>query len=161
MNSRGCFRFFAIGLMLIVVVFHFTGCVASNPQARAMKHPGMLESLPARDQEKVLRSTISEGMSKDAVFLAWGKPDSVTSGSEGGRETETWRYATLRPVFNSSSFGLGLGLGYGRGYRHRGYVHPYAVYPVTPDYLPMTSSVVRFRSGRVIAWETADLGKVR
>lgn len=116
----------------------------------------MLEGLSEADRELVLKQTISEGMSKNAVFLAWGKPDSVITGSENGRQTETWRYAALRPIY-PYPYGLGLGLGYGRGYHRHGYVAPYASYSLTPDYVPMTSSVVRFRNGRVVAWETADV----
>jgi hypothetical protein len=156
MNPRGCFHLMILCLLLGVVVFHFTGCTASNPQARAQKNPGMLEGLPAADRELVLKSTIAEGMSKDAVYLAWGKPDSVTTGSEGGRAVETWRYASLRPIYPYPIWGLGLGLGYGGGYHSHGYVAPYASYGMTPDYVPMTASVVRFKNGRVTAWETAD-----
>ena len=157
MNSRGCFRLAALCLVLGVILFHFTGCTASTPQARAQKNPAMLEGMSAEDQEMVMRSTISEGMSKNAVFLAWGRPDSVATGSENGRQIETWRYATLRPVYGFGSLGLGMGLGYGRSYRHRGgFIAPYTTFPLTPDYVPMTSSVVRFKNGRVIAWETAD-----
>jgi hypothetical protein len=154
MNPRGCFHLFAICVVLALILFQFTGCTASTPQARAQKNPGLLESLPPADRDLVLKSTISEGMSKDAVFLAWGKPDSVTSGSANGRPVETWRYAALRPVYGG--WGLGMGLGYGPGYYHRGYVAPYAGYQFTPGYVPVTSSVVQFKGGRVAAWETAD-----
>src|SRR5687767_855178 len=115
MNERGCFKIVAMALLMAGVMLHFTGCAASNPQTRIQQNPEMLDRLPAADRELVLKGTISEGMSKDAVYLAWGKPDSVTTGSENGRQTETWRYATLQPVYYH---GFGLGLGYGGGFRH-------------------------------------------
>jgi len=154
MNPRGCSHLIALCLVLGLIVFQFTGCVASTPLARAQQNPGMLENLPKADRELVMNKTIAEGMSKDAVFLAWGKPDSVSTGSEGGRATETWRYAIMQPVWGG--WGLGLGYGYG-GYHRHGYVAPYASYGMTPGYVPQTSSVVRLRNGRVAAWETADV----
>lgn len=148
-----CFRIVAMAPLMAVVIFQFTGCAASNPQTRGQQNPQLLDSLPAADRELVLRGTISEGMSRDAVFLAWGKPDSITTGSENGRQTETWRYATLQPVYHYG--GIGLGLGYARGFRRGGHFYPGASFQLTPDYVPVTSSVVRFRNGRVVAWELA------
>jgi hypothetical protein len=154
MNRRGCFHLMGLSLLLGVAVLYLTGCTASTPLARAQKNPGMLESLSPSDRELVMKSTIAEGMSKDAVFLAWGKPDAVTTGSEGGRPTETWRYAILRPVY--PGLGFGLGYGYGYGYRRGGYIAPYGSFPLSPGYVPQTASVVRFKNGRVSAWETID-----
>jgi hypothetical protein len=110
----------------------------------------MFEQLPAADRDLVMRGTISEGMSRDAVFLAWGKPDVVTTGSEGGRQIETWRFAEMRPVY---PYGYGVGLGYGHGYYRHGGFYPYGAVGFTPGYVPVTASVVRFRNGRVVSWE--------
>jgi hypothetical protein len=139
-------------LLLCAALLHFTGCAASTPQARAQKNPDLMAAVPARDRDLVLSGTISQGMTRDAVFLAWGQPDAVTKGFERGQETETWRYATMRPVYYSPGFGYGLGYYGGRG-RH---IYPGLSMNLTPDYVPVTSSVVRFRGGRVVAWETAD-----
>ncbi len=161
MNPRGCFRFLLIGIALVVMVIQFTGCTVSSPQTRAQKHPGLLEKLSPADQDRVLRRTITEGMSRDAVYLAWGKADSLMRGSENGKEVEVWRYATLQPVYNYGGFGWGMGLGYAQGYRGRAYAAPYATYQLGPDYLPVTSAIVRFRSGKVVSWEMLNSGPPR
>lgn len=94
-------------------------------------------------------------MTRDAVFLAWGKADQVTTGSENGRPVETWRYTTLRPVYYTGSLSPLPGYyAYPYGYRRARYVYPYPGYGMTPDYVSTTSAVVRFRSGSVVAWET-------
>ncbi len=145
-----------IGLcaLLLFAVIQFTGCTVANPQTRAQQNPALLDGLSAEDRAMVLKGTISEGMTKDTVFLAWGKPDAVTTGSDRGRATETWRYATLRPVYYGGGFGYGMGY-YGGGH-HRGGFYPYLGMNLSPQYVPVTSAVVRFRGGRVVAWETAD-----
>ena len=151
MNKRGCSKIVAMGLLMAVVVLHFTGC-AATPQTRVQKNPEMLSRLSPADQILVMRGTLRDGMSRDAVFLAWGRPDSVSYGSESGRQTETWRYATLQPVYHH---GLGLGFGYGGGFHHGRHFYPGLSMNLTPHYVPRTTSVVRFRNGRVVAWEMA------
>jgi hypothetical protein len=133
------------------LIIQFTGCAATTPQVRVQQNPQMFEQLSAADRDLVLRGTISEGMTRDAVFLAWGRPDAVTTGSERGRQIETWRYATYQPVY---PYGFGVGLGYGSGYyRHGGHFYPYGSYYASPAYVPVTASAVRFQNGRVVSWE--------
>jgi hypothetical protein len=155
--KSGCFKMLALVVLGIVAAFGLTSCETASPATRAQQNPGVLESLSAEDRDLVLKGTIAEGMSKDAVLIAWGRPDRVTSGSAGGRATETWSYTSMRPIYRPH-YGLGLGYGsYGHhGYRHR-HFYPSASFGMGPDYIPVTSSVVRFRGNRVIAWETADV----
>jgi hypothetical protein len=152
--KSGCFKLIAMLIAGVAVIFGFTSCESANPATRAQKNPAAFESLPAKDRELVLKSTIAEGMSKEAVLIAWGKPDRVSTGSMNGRMAETWTYTTLRPIYRPY-YGLGLGIG-PYGYRHHG-IYPGAAFGMGPDYVPVTSSVVRFRNNRVIAWETADV----
>jgi hypothetical protein len=150
MNKRECFKVMAVTLLAAGLMIQLTGCASSTPQGRVQQNPQMFEQLPAADRDLVMRGTISEGMSRDAVFLAWGKPDVVTTGSEGGRQIETWRYAQMHPVY---PYGYGVGLGYGPGYYRHGGLYPYGTVGLTPGYVPVTASVVRFRNGRVVSWE--------
>lgn len=152
--KSGCFKLIAMLILGVFTVLGFTSCETATPATRAAKTPGVLESLSTEDRDLVLKGTISEGMSKDAVVIAWGKPDSMSYGSMNGKAVETWKYTSLRPIYRPY-YGLGVGMGY--GYGRRGHFYPGASLSMGPDYVPVTSSVVRFRGNRVIGWETADV----
>lgn len=149
-------------LLCAAAALALSGCATNTtPLARATNHPALMDSLTPFERERALRGEVAEGMSRDAVFIAWGRPDRITRGSEGGRDFEIWRYTELRPVY-STRIGVGFGGYYGGHYhRHRGhyhyhggYYHPgYATYEYGPDYIPVTASVVKFRKGRVVSWE--------
>lgn len=158
MNKRVCSKLIGLCALILFSVIPFTGCTVSNPQTRAQQNPALLDSLSAENRALVLKGTISEGMTKDTVYLAWGKPDFVTSGRDRGKVTETWRYATLSPVYYGGGFGYGMGygMGYYGGGHHRGGFYPHLGMNLSPQYVPVTSAVVRFRGGRVVAWDTSD-----
>jgi len=154
--KSGCFKMLTMLALGFAVVFGFTSCESMTPAKRAAENPGVMDRLSEADRNLVLSGTISEGMSKDAVVIAWGRPDSISHGSMGGKPVETWRYATLRPIYRPY-YGVGMGYGYGYGYRGRGYLYPGAAWGMGPDYVPVTSSICRFRNNRVIGWETSDV----
>jgi hypothetical protein len=68
----------------------FTSC--STPQTRISDHPDFYQSLSQRDQALVTQGQIRIGMSRTAVWLAWGSPDRKILGNMGGGPTETWIY---------------------------------------------------------------------
>jgi hypothetical protein len=129
----------------------FASCAPSTPQARIQKHPEKFEALGANDRALVEQGQLARGMSTDAVFLAWGAPDSVFQGSKAGKSTERWDYAGSRPVYSTSAFG-GHGFGpFGR-YGHWNPGHRFG-----PDvvYVPYRIASVWFVNSRVDAWERA------
>ena len=67
-----------------------TSC--STPQTRISDHPDLYQSLSRRDQALVNQGQIRIGMSRPAVWLAWGSPDRRIIGNMGGGTTETWVY---------------------------------------------------------------------
>jgi hypothetical protein len=67
-----------------------TGC--STPQTRISEHPDLYQSLSRRDQAVVSQGQIRIGMSRTAVWLAWGSPDRKIIGNMGCGPTETWVY---------------------------------------------------------------------
>ena len=73
-----------------------TSC--STPQTRISEHPDLYQSLSPRDQALVNQEQIRIGMSRTAVWLAWGSPDRKIVGNMGGGPTETWVY-----IYYSSS----------------------------------------------------------
>src|SRR5204863_8844932 len=57
----------------------------STTETRISGHPEIFQSLSPRDQALVRDGKIREGMSQDAVWLAWGTPDQKGSGTARGR----------------------------------------------------------------------------
>src|SRR4029079_5759593 len=81
-------RFFPGATVLAVLML--ASC--STPQTRISDHPGFYQSLSPRDQALVSQGKIRYGMSRNAVWLAWGSPDSKVIGNMRGHSTETWVY---------------------------------------------------------------------
>ena len=68
----------------------FTGCATT--EARISRHPEMYQRLSSRDQSLVSQGQIRPGMTMDAVWLAWGKPDQKIPANAGDGHGETWVY---------------------------------------------------------------------
>ena len=132
-----------------------------NPaERRVEKNPALFDRLNEMERAAVLRGEVKEGMSRDAVYLAWGSPGRVVSGSREGKEQEKWAYFVAAPVQTTS-------LSYGAHPAHPFYssygTHPQYGYgnshgpgwgvDTGVDYLPQIGSSVEFIDGRVIAWE--------
>ena len=95
----------------------FGGC--STPESRISDHRDLYDSLPARQQQLVAQGQIAGGMSRSAVWLAWGAPDQKVNGYARGNATESWIYYT------TTTYPYGYGYGYGGfGYGPYGYGYP-------------------------------------
>ena len=66
------------------------GC--ATPGGRISQHPEIYQSLSPRDQALVSQGQIRQGMTMDAVWLAWGTADRKIPASIRGRPAETWVY---------------------------------------------------------------------
>ncbi len=154
-------------LCLAVVIATFFVQCASTPQTRIEKNPEMFSKLSAKDRQLISHGLIREGMTRDAVFLAWGRPDTVSVGVNRGRQSENWTYEGQRPVRSMSmnmGFGYG-GFGYG-GYGYGGYggfggfgPYGYGGYPMwgggsAVTYIPYTAGTADFVGGRVVSWKS-------
>ncbi len=88
MQRRVLFAALTIGTAAGALILN--GCATT--QARVSEHPDIYQRLSPRDQALVGQGQIREGMTMDAVWLAWGKPDQKLPGNMGDRPTETWAY---------------------------------------------------------------------
>lgn len=170
-------RFLSLALLTTAAAgaLFFGGC--STPESRISDHRDLYDSLPARQQQLVAQGQIAGGMSRNAVWLAWGAPEQRVNGYARGNTTENWVYYTT----TTYPYGYGYGYGYGGfGYGPYGYGYPgfwgggvgvfrthhgrrFAVFgdpfydPFYYSYLPPTVSypykAVTFVNGRVVEFQ--------
>ena len=122
----------ALTFAIVVGALIFSGCASTGH--RISQHPELYQSLSPTDQALVSQGQIRAGMTMDAVWLAWGKPDQKIPNMMGGRATETWVY--LRYETPPSYGGP-----YPYGPYDWTYIPPKFVYP---------SRGVTFANGRVV-----------
>jgi hypothetical protein len=140
-------------LASFLLIFSLSSC-AHPRDKRIAANPKLYQSLSSNDQVLVQQGRIREGMTKEAVFLAIGRPDQVASGREKGSSIEKWTYVGTQPVFTNSFF-PGYG-GWGRGYGYCGGWDPYWAGFNTPNviYVPYKAATVSFRGNRVVQYMT-------
>ena len=145
-------------LFLLFTALFLASCATNPAEHRVKKFPERFAGLSDREKELVLRGEVAEGMSQDAVFLAWGQPGRVMAGSRDGRGSERWAYFHTAPV-NTYSVGYG---GFAPHPFYSAYgVHPAFGYGYGPgwgfgtgvDYVPSLDRTVEFANGKVVAWE--------
>ena len=101
-------------LLLLALAAFSAGCATkSGAEKRIEKNPQLYGKLSDRDRELVRNGEVKEGMSQEAAFLAWGRPDRVMSGGRDGKSSEKWAYFDSQPVSNFS-VGIGAGASLGR-----------------------------------------------
>src|SRR5881392_4216946 len=108
MNGRFISR--VVTLALLAGVLALAGC--STTETRINEHPEIFQSLSANDQALVSRGQIRTGMSRDAVYLAWGSADQRMAGAMRRQQTETWVYTTTAS-YPYGGYGPGWGYPYG------------------------------------------------
>ena len=149
---------FSLPLLLILPALILSACATNPAEQRVKKHTELFAKLSQRERDLVLRGDVNEGMSQDAVYLAWGRPGRVMAGSRGGRSNERWAYFHTAPV---STYSVGYG-GFGPHPFYSAYgVHPAFGYGYGPgwgfgsgvDYVPYLDRTVEFVNGKVVAWE--------
>lgn len=150
------FRFLRAALSLGVLAL-LASC-ASPLEKRIERNPDLFAKLSPSDQSLVRQGRLREGMTQEAVFLAWGRPDGVAEGVQKGVKTEQWTYLGSQPVYTDTFYG---GWGWGgwggwggpgwrRGGGYCGSWDPYwGGYGSSVTYIPYRSASVSFRNDRV------------
>lgn len=140
-------------LLALVAGLAVVSCAPNTPQARIEKSPEKFAALNQRDRELVERGELRRGMSRDAVWLAWGAPGQSYQGSKKGKQVERWDYIGSRPVY-SSWIGGGWGYGsYGYGFGRYGYSALGVGFGPDVTYLPYRVASVWFENQQLDAWE--------
>lgn len=134
-------RFFLSAIALLLALF-LASCATNSIDRRIQRYPALFDNLSDKDKDKVFYGEIAEGMSRDAVFLAWGRANRVIRGSRSGRDLEQWLYFGTEPV-NTVSVGFGSYGYYGSAWDFGSGV----------DYVPVLDRRVEFKNGRVVAWD--------
>jgi len=131
-----------------------TSCVPITPQTRIAKHPDLYAALNPSERNLVERGELAKGMTRDAVFLAWGPPAMSYEGYHEGKASMRWDYTGAQAVYSERFYGV---YGYsGHGYRGHN-VHPYSAYAYgfAPElaFVPYRRASVWFINNRVDGWE--------
>jgi hypothetical protein len=122
-----------------------TSC--STIESRISEHPEIYRNLSSRDQALVNQGHLRYGMSANAVWLAWGSPDSKIIGNMRGHSTETWIYVYYAyPYYYYGAYGPGFGF-FGDPFYDPFY------YSLIPPSIPYPYRIVTFSHGRVVSFQ--------
>jgi len=153
----------ALTVSLCASAFLFNGC--STTETRISDHPEIFQTLSPNDQALVKAGKIREGMSQNAVWVAWGTPDQKATGVARGKPVETWiyndyYYANSPYPYPYGPFGYGGYFGGGVVFHRHGH-HRFAVigdpffdpfyYSYIPPRVAYPSKTVTFSGGRVVS----------
>jgi hypothetical protein len=135
-------------LGIATVVLILTSC--STPQTRISDHPDLYQGLSSRDQALVSQGQIRYGMSRNAVWLAWGSPDSKVIGNMRGHSTETWVYVyyVTYPYYYPYYGPYGPGF----GFFGDPFYDPF-YYSLIPPSIPYPNKTVTFSNSRVMCFQ--------
>ena len=146
--------------------FFVAGCTTID--TRISERQEAFRSMSPPDQALVQQGKIREGMSQDAVYIAWGPPSQRIPGRYRGSMVETWVYDATAAGDYPGPFSYGAGYGYGPGYgffgggygRHRFHRGHYLYDPFFDPYFYNHANIVRypertvsFQGGRAIGWQ--------
>ncbi len=135
-----------LGTFSLCIMIVLGGCY-STPVSRIGKNLDLFASLPLEHQALVRQGLIGEGMSMDAVYLAWGTPDQYAEELKDGIRTVRWLYFGYRTeVIPGYSWAPYSG-------RYCGSYYGYSRYRPTYVSVPYLYRTVTFSNGRVVAYQ--------
>lgn len=134
--------------ILCTAIFSFSSCAMKTPIDRIADYPQLYQTVPESQRGFVQSGEVRNGMSENAVFLAWGAPNSPhVKGQDGKQNFTKWNYNTQVPI---SSYNSGphyyIG-GYNRNLNYNIYENN------QPSYVSKTYASVTFINGKVSSWE--------
>ena len=142
-------------LPLFLASFALTLVSCTSPIVKRIeRNPEIYNALTPHQKDLVQQGRVEEGMTKKAVFLAWGRPDGVSKGSRQGSTYEKWSYAGYQPTYaNSMGFAVGVNQWSARAYHRGSFTYDRSFfYEPTMVYLPYEAARVEFLNDIVTAW---------
>ncbi len=134
-------------LALSAAALFLESCQTATPMTRIDQNPVMFRQLPPAQQLLVQQGRICEGMTKDAVYLAWGNPNTPpVTGQQNGVAYEKWVYNVYQPVM-VDSFSMGTGCWNGP--------HWCGGMGTSTAFVPKEAAWVMFQNNVVTSWESS------
>ena len=79
-------------ILLTVGLCLLAGCATTTVEGRRKERAGAYQALSADHRKLVDQGDIAAGMSEDAVYIAWGKPDQILRSGDKSGVKITWLY---------------------------------------------------------------------
>ncbi len=147
MTSNRTIRVF-LCLLAAVPVLLLSACQVATPASRIEQNPLLFASLPEADRVLVQQGQIRTGMSPNAVFLAWGYPNTQPFlGEKGGKRIERWVYTRPEPVMVTPGWDEPC-------WGTDGLLHYHGHMGMDTAYVPRNTAEVVFEDGKVVSWES-------
>ncbi|MCB1064365.1 MAG: hypothetical protein KDN20_15785 [Verrucomicrobiae bacterium] len=148
--SRCPFSFAAL-FFIGIAAAGLTGCATvTSPEKRIAADLELFHSQSEKHQDLISRGQVIEGMSKDAVYLAWGRPHETKQSSRDGKARETWVYYGSEAVPVQT---VGVSMGYGGGYYAPGCASPFYDFGYQYANRDYVAGKVEFEKNQVVFWE--------
>jgi hypothetical protein len=139
----------AVMMLLLLAVTFLCGC-ATTIEDRKKERLTTYSQLQPEAQTLVDTGQIKVGMPKDAVYIAWGKPDQVVQSESDQGRNESWLYHDSYLVpYSYWSYGYG---GWGSYYHPYYYAPPYLMSDFYPQYYVRRE--VQFQNDQVKHWRS-------
>ncbi len=128
----------------------------TGAENRISQNPALYKKLSAKDRGLVAAGDVREGMSKDAVYLALGRPDMVRERSTARNISESWAYFVTHPVPTSSLSHANIYRPFYGRYQihpHFGYCRGTGWHYESVDYVRFVTKTITFSGNYVVALE--------
>ncbi len=79
-------------VFLLAILVSFSACKTPTVESRKTERSDAYSKLSSEDRVLVDRGQVGVGMTPDAVYIAWGKPDQVLHSGSAEGVYETWLY---------------------------------------------------------------------
>jgi len=141
---------YIIALSMTALILN--SCSTMTPTDRIAENPHLYQTVPENERALVQSGEIRNGMNKNAVFLAWGAPNSPhVTGQNKTHSFVKWNYLRQTPIVNYNS----APYYYMDPYHHnRDYNNSYNIFMNNNiSYIDKIYASVTFINGKVSSWE--------